>query len=256
MSADVTGGAGITSSQLQAKLMEAIGRCKSQNSFARQHGVSQSLVSVTVSGRCEINAVMANALGYIRRERVDYLPFRKDGGNGEPVTTTQLLAKLMNAVHRSGTQRKFATAHNVSQSIVSLTVIGERGIDATIANALGYIKRVQVEYVPLRATPSSAALTGPQDARDQPARRSATDRNGADDDLMLDDGRKPLTIESPVAGEQPVTPRAITATDRTGTGDDPTNGGERTPLTIEGPVANASWTTSTENRRHDHEQRQ
>ena len=73
-----------------------------------------------------------------------------DAGNDEAITPQQLITQLINAIRSAGSQSKFASKYRVSQSLVSLTVTGKRGIDASVANALGYIKRVKVEYVPLQ----------------------------------------------------------------------------------------------------------
>lgn len=75
---------------------------------------------------------------------------RENGSDDGAITPQQLVAELMTAIHSIGSQTKFAHKKGVSQSLVSLTVTGKRGIDESIANALGYVKRVKVEYVPIR----------------------------------------------------------------------------------------------------------
>lgn len=88
----------------------------------------------------------------------------REAGDDGAITPQQLIAELMTAIHSIGSQTKFAAKKGVSQSLVSLTVTGKRGIDESIANALGYIKRVKVEYVPIQRSIGPAALT--QDAGD------------------------------------------------------------------------------------------
>lgn len=88
----------------------------------------------------------------------------REAGDDGAITPQQLIAELMTAIHSIGSQTKFAATKGVSQSLVSLTVTGKRGIDESIANALGYIKRVKVEYVPIQRSIGPAALT--QDAGD------------------------------------------------------------------------------------------
>ncbi len=83
----------------------------------------------------------------------------RDAEDDGAITPQQLIAELMTAIHSIGSQTKFAAKKGVSQSLVSLTVTGKRGIDESIANALGYIKRVKVEYVPIRQGTCPATLT-------------------------------------------------------------------------------------------------
>lgn len=89
---------------------------------------------------------------------------REKGSDDGAITPQQLIAELMTAIHSIGSQTKFANKKGVSQSLVSLTVTGKRGIDESIANALGYVKRVKVEYVPIQRSTRSTTLT--QDAGD------------------------------------------------------------------------------------------
>ena len=77
------------------------------------------------------------------------------------ITPQQLVAELMTAIHSIGSQTKFAHKKGISQSLVSLTVTGKRGVDESIANALGYVKRIKVEYVPIqRSTRPPTPLPG------------------------------------------------------------------------------------------------
>ena len=86
---------------------------------------------------------------------------RGNGNDDGAITPQQLVAELMTAIHSIGSQTKFARRKGVSQSLVSLTVTGKRGIDESIANALGYVKRVRVEYVPIqRSTRPPAPVPG------------------------------------------------------------------------------------------------
>ena len=82
---------------------------------------------------------------------------RGNGSDDGAITPQQLIAELMTAIHSIGSQTKFAHKKGVSQSLVSLTVTGKRGIDESIANALGYVKRVKVEYIPIQRSTRSPA---------------------------------------------------------------------------------------------------
>ena len=99
-------------------------------------------------------------------------------------TGRQLLTELMTAIHQAGGQHKFARQRGISQSILSLTVTGRRGIDESVANALGYIKRVTVEYVPIRpALRPSTTIESPQTIEQNAAERRPGDAHTLGDGL-------------------------------------------------------------------------
>lgn len=133
--------------------------------FAREKGVSQSLVSLTVNGKLDPDRTIANALGYVQRIAVTYVPIRRrfvaggtddrPGDEREDVdggaVQERLSAELARAVRRAGGQHAYARRTGISQSTVSRTLAGKRAPDASVANALGYIKRDSVVYVRLRS---------------------------------------------------------------------------------------------------------
>ena len=139
----------ITTQGLITELTTAINRAGSQHKFARKHGVSQSLLSRTLTGAKTIDATLANALGYLKRVTYEFVPARR--GDDRPcLSAPELVKELMTAVDHAGSQRQFARRNGLSQAIVSATATGRRGIDETVANALGYFKRTKVAYVPIR----------------------------------------------------------------------------------------------------------
>lgn len=55
-------------------------------------------------------------------------------------TRVELLAELRAQVAAAGSARAFARAHNVSASLVDLTLSEERDISDTVAHALGFMR--------------------------------------------------------------------------------------------------------------------